>query len=226
MRHTRFAFYGLFALICWIGLSGNILSAQTTPVVAPNDSLANVKYDYKWEVYGGAAYSHFDAGPTLVQGANLGGFDIQGARFLTHRWAVAANARGYYGTSGVVANPYDIQGPFVSEHMFVGGPEYRSLSNEHASMTFHALVGGAYGNFESAIDGRNPDLLGLFHNQFTFASALGGSIDLNRSPRLAFRISPDAILTNYGSAGIKEQFAISVGLVYRLGKIGATRTHK
>jgi hypothetical protein len=51
-----------------------------------------------------------------------------------------------------------------------------------------------------------------------FGSALGGSIDLNRSPKLAFRISPDATLTDFGSAGIRAQFAISVGLVYRLGR--------
>jgi hypothetical protein len=228
MRDIRFVSRGLFALLCCIGigLSGNVIGAQTTPVVAPNDSLANVKYDYKWELYGGVAYSHFDAGPTLVQGANLGGFDIQAARFLTHRWALAGNARGYYGTSGAIPNPFDIHGPFVSEHVFIGGPEFRGPSNEHGSFTVHALVGGAYGSFESALGGRNPDLLGFFHDQFTFASALGGSIDLNRSPRLAFRISPDAVLTDYGGAGLKEQFAISVGLVYRLGKIGATKNHK
>lgn len=193
------------------------------PQVAPNNTLANVRYDWRWELYGGFAYSHFNAGPDLVQGSNLGGFDIQAARFFTPRWAIAANGRGYYGTSGVQPNQYGIKGPFVSEHMFLAGPEFRGPSNQHISMLFHALFGGAYGSFQSALQDQNgnpvpPANLGLFSNQFTFGSAIGGSIDLNRSPRLVFRISPDATLTDFGSAGIHEQFAISVGIVYRLGQ--------
>lgn len=203
------------------------LAQYQQPVIAPSDTLANIRYDYKWELYGGVAYSHFNAGPDLVQGANLGGFDIQAARFFRKRWALAANARGYYGTSGVDPNPYGIKGPFVSEHMFLAGPEYRGPSNEHVSMTFHALFGGAYGSFESALQDQSgatvpPSALGLFSNQFAFGSAIGGSIDLNRSPRWVFRISPDATLTDFGSAGIHEQFALSVGVVYRLHR-GLTR---
>jgi hypothetical protein len=193
------------------------------PQVAPNNTLANVRYDWRWELYGGIAYSHFNAGANLVQGSNLGGFDIQAARFFTPRWAVAANGRGYYGTSGVAPNIYGIRGPFVSEHMFLAGPEYRGPSNQHVSMVFHALFGGAYGSFQSALQDQQgnpvpPANLGLFSNQLTFGSAIGGSIDLNRSPRLVFRISPDATLTDFGGAGLHEQFALSVGIVYRLGE--------
>ena len=63
--------------------------------------------------------------------------------------------------------------------------------------------------------------MGFFNDQTAFGAAIGGSIDLNRSPRLVFRISPDATLTDFstrGQGGIVQQFAISVGVVYRLGK--------
>ncbi len=196
------------------------------PVVAANGTLAGVDYDYRYEVSGGLAYTHFDAGPNLLQGANLGGIDLQGARFFTRKWAADASVRTYFGTSGVTPNPYGIRGPAVSEYMVLAGPEYRALSNEHASMTLYALFGGAYGLFSTAL-GRDqngniigPEQVGMFNDQISFGSAIGGSIDLNRSPRLAFRISPDANLTDFSTAGhggIKEQFAISVGLVYRLG---------
>ncbi len=223
-RSTRFSFLA-FVLVsafifCMSGRAQTQAQAQsTTPQpIAPNNALAGVRYDYRWEIYGGFAYSHFNAGPNLLQGANLGGFDVQAARFFNQRWAAAANVRGYYGTSGVVPNPYNIKGPFVSEHMFLVGPEYRGPSNEHASVTLHALVGGAYGNFEHDINNVPPAALGLFSNQLTFGGAFGGSVDLNRSPRLVFRISPDATLTSFGSGGVQEQFAISVGIVYRMGK--------
>ncbi len=188
------------------------------PVVAANDTLANVDYNYRYEVYGGLAYTHFNAGPNLLQGANLGGFSVDGARFLTRRWAAAGSVRGYYGTSGVVPNDANIRGPAVSQYMFMGGPEYRALSNKHASLTLHALFGGSYGRFDSDVAPLTTEQLGLFSNQVAFGGAFGGAIDLNRSPRLAFRIQPEGTLTNYGGAGLHEQVAISVGLVYRLGR--------
>ncbi len=228
MRSTRFSCLAIVAIAAFIFCACCPAQSQTTPPQprsttaplsnTPTSALAGVRYDYRWELYGGFAYSHFNAGPNLLQGANLGGFDIQAARFFTPRWAAAANVRGYYGTSGVVPNPYGIKGPFVSEHLFLVGPEYRGPSNEHASVTLHALVGGAYGNFEHGIGDVPPAALGLFSNQLAFGSAFGGSIDLNRSPRLVFRISPDATLTDFGSAGLKDQFTISVGLLYRLDK--------
>lgn len=220
VRKSFFVFAAALALLSCFSLPAR--AQYTQPVVAPNNALANVRYDYRWEFYGGFAYSHFNAGPSLVQGSNLGGFDIQAARFFTPRWAVAGNARGYYGTSGTAPNQYDIRGPFVSEQMYMAGPEYRGPSNQHISMLFHALFGVAHGNFDSDLYDQNnnpvaPSAVGFFNNQTTFGSAIGGSLDLNRSPRLVFRISPDATLTDFGSAGIHEQFAISVGLVYRMG---------
>jgi hypothetical protein len=209
-------------------VEGQVVSPPPNPQLSAPAPLAGVRYDYPWEVYGGFAYSHFDAGPKLLQGANLGGFDARIVREFGTRWGVGANVRGYYGTSGVSPNcgsctgsgpnAGPITGPFVSEHMFLAGPEYRLKANEHAAMMLHAFVGGAYGNFESGLNGVNPATLGLFSNQVTVAGAFGGSIDLNRSPRLVFRIAPDATMTDFGHNGFAEQFAISVGIVYRMGK--------
>ena len=197
------------------------------PVVAANSTLSGVTYNNRYEVYGGFAYSHFDAGPSLLQGSNLGGFDIQGARFFTHKWAADANVRAYFGTSGAAPNTFQVRGPSVSEYMLLAGPQYRLASNQHASISLHALFGGSYGLFGKDL-GRDqngnkiePSQIGFYDDQISFGSAIGGSIDLNRSPRLAFRISPDALLTDYSSGSksdFKEQFGISVGLVYRLGR--------
>ena len=80
---------------------GQVVSPPPNPQLPPPAPLAGVRYDYPWEIYGGFAYSHFDAGPHLLQGANLGGFDARVVRELGTRWGVGANVRGYYGTSGV-----------------------------------------------------------------------------------------------------------------------------
>lgn len=215
---------GLFSVSA---AKAQIVSPPPNPQLPPPAPLAGVRYDYPWEIYGGFAYSHFDAGPHVLQGANLGGFDARVMRELGTRWGVGLNVRGYYGTSGAQPNcgscsgsgpnAGPIEGPFVSEHMFVGGPEYRLASNEHVSMMLHAFAGGAYGDFEHGLNGVSPQAVGFFSNQFTTAMVMGGSIDLNRSPRLVFRIAPDATLTDFGGNGFEEQFAISVGVVYRMG---------
>ncbi len=195
--------------------------AQTIPEAPTlqNETLKPLDYRNKYDIYGGFASSHFNAGPALIPGANLGGFDIQGTMWLKMRFGATANVRGYYGTTGVIPNSYGIHGPFVMEHLFMAGPSIRGPRNEHAALTFHALVGGSYGVFDSAVDnGATPASLGLFNNGVTLATAVGGSLDLNRSPRWSLRISPDYLLTRFGGVS-QNEFAISVGVLYRFRKM-------
>ena len=203
--------------------------------VNQNETLSAVRYDNKYEIYGGAGFSHFKSGPALAEGANLGGFDAQATWWLTKRLGATGNLRGYYGTQGVDPNPYGVGGPFVFEHMFLGGATYRLLAGEHAALNAHGMVGGAYGVFSSGLgnDPNNPSYavqprdVGMYNNGLALATTIGGSLDLNRSPRLALRISPDWILTRYGGYGTpsgipspsitrsQNEFGISVGILYR-----------
>lgn len=229
MRNLISAFRTSLALLCAsAALSATTAQAQQHPAPAPtislqNDALAGVKYDNRWEVYGGFAYAHFKAGPNLVQGANLGGFDAQATRWFTPRWGATGNVRGYYGTSGVVPNIYNIEGPFVSEHLFVAGPQLRGPHNAHGAFNLHLLAGGARGSFQRGLNDNGvslpPGQFGFFNDSTVFASVAGGTIDLNRSPRLALRISPDYLLTRFGGQ-TQSNFAISVGLLYRFTKSG------
>jgi hypothetical protein len=195
----------------------------TPPSVTVTNPLDKVHYQYKWELYGGIGYAHIYGGPNLIEGAGLGGPDIQIARFFSKKWGVDANYRGYFGTSPTEPNVYNIRGPFVSEQFAVFGPEYRAFSNKHVSMTFHALGGTAYGDFQRAtapLTAQQVETqLGLYHNQWTPAGVLGVGLDLNRDEHLAFRIEPDATLTHFSnpgvSSGIQTEFALSVGVIYR-----------
>ena len=220
--------WGTMAVLISCGLLlGGVAGAQSgppSPTVheAPqlqNETLAGVKYNNKYEIYGGPAYSHFNGGPSLINGTNLGGFDVQGTRWFTSRLGATVNLRGYYGTQSVVPNDLRINGPFIYEHQALGGVSIRGPKNQHAALNFHALVGGSYGVFNSALDhGQTPQQFGMFANGFALATALGGSIDLNRSPKLALRLSPDYLLTNFGG-GTQHEFAMSVGILYRFSKV-------
>jgi hypothetical protein len=213
--------------------------------VNQNETLSDVRYDNKYEVYGGLGFSHFKSGPQLAAGANLGGFDVQGTWWLWRRLGATANIRGYYGTQGVNPNPYGLSGPFVFEHMFLGGATYRLIAREHAALSLHGMVGGADGVFSHALgqDPNNPGRtvlprdVGMYNDGLGLASTIGGSLDLNRSPRLALRISPDWIMTRYGGYGTpyyapsafvthsQNEFGISVGILYRFKMGKGPRYH-
>lgn len=191
---------------------------QETPTLE-NETLQPLHYNNLYEISGGPAFSHFNPGPALVAGSDLGGFDIQATRWMSKRLGVTANARGYYGTNGVIPNDTNTHGPFIYEHQLLGGVTYRGPRSEHAALNFHGFVGGAYGVFNSALNpGQTPVSLGLFSNGFALATAAGASVDLNRSPQLALRLSSDYLVTRFGNVAQME-FAFSAGILYRLSKV-------
>jgi hypothetical protein len=206
-------------------------SPSTGPEVAPNgtyvvvDPLAGVKYDERFDLSLGMAYGHIKAGPPpLQQGANLGGVDLSGTYWFSRHWGVEGTGRGYLGTSGAGVNDKGIQGPFVSEYVFAGGPEWLGPHNKHAAIEAHAMVGGAYGNFEQDLRGNSPSVVEFFNDQLALAAIIGGHVDLNRSARWVFRVTPDAKYTrysiDYGNKGTYPywNFAVSVGVEYKFKK--------
>ena len=201
------------------------------PAYIAIDPLAGVRYDNRYDISLGAAYGHIHAGPILTQGANLGGLDLSGSYWLTKHWGLEGTGRGYLGTSGAAPNPAstsNIEGPFVAQYMFAGGAEWLGPHNKHAALIAHALVGGAYGDFEKDLRGNPPSVVGFYNNQVAPAAIFGGHVDLNRSPQWVFRITPDALYTRYStdySTNISPSgghnnwnFGISVGMQYKFKK--------
>lgn len=199
-------------------------TARPAPAYIVIDPLANVRYDNRYDLSIGMAYDHMKAGPNLLQGSNTGGLNISGSYWFSKRWAAEGSFRPYVGTSGAAPNPYSIQGPYVAQYFFVGGPEWLGPHNKHGALIAHVLGGGVYGQFEKDLRQHSPAVVGFYNNQIAPAVIMGGHIDLNRSPRWVFRITPDAVLTDYAiNYGAKTKqidinFAISVGVEYRFKK--------
>jgi hypothetical protein len=232
MRHPvriSFSFVAVAALALCAGIRTQAQSAaaQTTGngTYIAVDPLANVRYDNRFDVSLGMAYDHMKAGPTLLQGSNLGGLDLTGSYWLSKHWAVEGTGRAYVGTSGAAPNvPYNIKGPFVSQYFFTAGPEWLGPHNKHGALIAHVLVGGVYGKFEQDLLGQSPSVVDFYNDQVAPAAIMGGHFDLNRSARWVFRVTPDAVLTHYGiNYGNKMtqtdiNFAISVGVEYKFKK--------
>src|ERR1700740_2092630 len=135
------------------------LQTPSAPQYVVLDPLANVRYDNRYDLYVGMAYRHMKAGPTLLQGANIGGLDIDGSYWLSKRWGAEGTFRYYLGTTGAgYSNGGNtqlplIKGPFISETFFGAGPEWLGPHNKHGALIAHAMFGGVYGNFEQDLRG-------------------------------------------------------------------------
>ena len=208
--------------------SGSEQSNVPHPLTAENggylaiDPLAGVRYDNRWDVSVLMASGHVHAGPNLREGADLGGLDVSASYWLPKHWGIEGSARGYVGTTGVAPNNLNLDGLFIAESFGLVGPEYLGPHNKHAAIIVHALVGGAWSDFNTDLRGATPGPggpAGMYNNQITLGGAVGGHIDLNRSPRWVFRVSPEALLTTYNgtSAYPRTQwnFGISVGMEYK-----------
>jgi len=207
--------------------------AQTTstPYISVNP-LANVRYDNRFDASLAMAYDHMKAGPNILQGANLGGLDLSGSMWLTKHWGVESSIRAYVGTSGPAVNDANndggpIRGPFVAQYFATAGPEFLGPHNKHGALVAHVLLGGVYGDFERDLLSPstacpNPAECAAFYNdQIAPAVIMGGHFDLNRSEHWVFRVTPDAVMTHFGTnygAKISQydiNAAVSVGMEYK-----------
>jgi hypothetical protein len=177
-----------------------------------------VTYDNRYELYGGINLMNFQAGQNLPKRMNLGGVEILGTYWLTSKIGLGGEFRGEAGTTPIFPQALAFNHtsrPLVVLYSGLFGAQYRGPKNQRAALNFHAYGGVAHGTFnESNLN--NFSTAGLYTDRNAPLVALGGSVDLNRSKNLAFRLSPDIMLEKFGTE-TREFFAISGGVVYRFG---------
>lgn len=179
------------------------------------------QYNNRWEIYGGAQYSHFNPSPgPNVAANNLLGWNGTATVYLHPLWGIEMGARGLYGTMTIPANSYNVPAnPKMSEDLFLFGPTFRFFRGQNYAAGMHALVGAAYGSFDKDFpSGVQPNLVGIYNNKLALGEAIGAWGDYNLSTRLAVRVIADYQPTHYGFT-TQSEFAGSVGIVYKFGTL-------
>lgn len=179
------------------------------------------QYNNRWEVYGGAQYSHFNPSPVRnVQATNLLGWTGGGTLYFRPAWGLEANVRGLYGSMTVQPNQYNIPAnPKMSEYLFLVGPTFRFIRLPKYAGGMHFLIGAANGTFDKDFPkGVQPNLVGIYNDKLAFGAAIGWVSDFNVTDRLAVRAVADYQPTHYGYVS-QSEFAGSVGVVYKFGKL-------
>lgn len=177
------------------------------------------QYAERWDFYGGAQYSHFNPSPERgVEAINLLGWNGDATLWASPLFGIEGTARGLYGNLVVPANTEGIPpSPPMTEHLFLFGPNFRILRHRSYTFGMHALVGAAYGVFDSGFPaGTKPQDVGIYNDKLGLGFAIGASTDYNLTRTLSVRFVPDWQPTHYGFTWQKE-FAGSVGIVYKFG---------
>ena len=206
----------LCAAICF---PSALLHAQIT-ATAPASTEAD--HSQRFDIMGGAAYSHFNPGYAhQVQAINLLGWDGSVTTWVSNLVGIEATARGLYGTINLPANAVaslGVKTSDMSEHLFLFGPSVRLYQRQHVTAGAHLLIGGSYGSFDKGFagTGAQPFTYGIYNNTLAFASAVGAWAGYDLTPAFSVRFVGDYQPTRYGGT-TQNEFAGSVGIVYRAG---------
>jgi hypothetical protein len=175
-------------------------------------------YDNLWEISGGLAYMNPKNGQAIVQRADIGGGRVAATQWIYPRLGATADVRFYEGLGDALPNAYSVNSPLMTESFVTAGPEWRWIRSQAIGISFHGLVGGAYGTFNGHVpSGVSSTILGLYPNSTTLAIIGGANVDFIRSPGFAIRITPDLVATRFGGQ-FQENFSVTAGFVWHFGK--------
>lgn len=173
-------------------------------------------YTHKYEAYFGGNYLRFRPGDSL-QHINESGWHAGITDYAFGKIGITADGRGYYGTTYTGPNPYGVYKPSISEYTFMGGPTVRFFEGVHWAWTGRVLAGVGHGNFGTGTGGLPPELIGLYSDGNAFSLDVSASVDFNLSPTLAVRLTPDYLMTRFGSS-TQNNRGFTAGVVWRWGR--------
>jgi len=175
-------------------------------------------YSHQYEFYFGGGYLRFRPGNTL-QHLNETAWNVGITDYVRGDLGVTADFRGYYGNAytGPHATINAAYNPPISQYTFMAGPQYRFYKGQHWAWSANVLAGAGHGNFSTGIGPFQPGDVGLYNNATVFNVSVGASVDYNLGPGLAIRLTPNYLLTDYGST-LQHNKGFNIGVVYRFGR--------
>ncbi|MBB6142291.1 hypothetical protein HNQ77_000229 [Silvibacterium bohemicum] len=173
-------------------------------------------YSHKYETYFGGGYLRFRPGSSL-QKINESNWNIGVTDYVRGKLGVTADFRGYYGTTYTNVNEFQVFAPSISQYSFMAGPQARFYESQHWAWSGNVLVGVGHGNFGTGTGGLPPTLIGLYPDGNSVNLSVGASLDYNLGPGLAIRLTPNYLMTDYGSE-LQHNLGFNAGIVYRFGR--------
>jgi hypothetical protein len=173
-------------------------------------------YSHKFETYFGGGYLRFRPGSSL-QKINESDWNAGVTDYFAGKLGLTADFRGYYGTTYTNVNAFQVFAPSISQYTFMAGPTLRLFEGQHWAWSGNVLAGVGHGNFGTGTGGLPPELIGLYSDGNSVNVSVGASLDYNLGPALAIRLTPNYLMTDYGSE-LQHNLGFNAGIVYRFGR--------
>jgi len=177
-------------------------------------------YTHRWEVGGGGGWLRFRSGQSTQKNSEIT-FWMDTTYYFNQKLGLTGEIRGAYGNAKVPNyNQYAtlVGSPQISEYPFMAGPTYRLRTQQRYAVSVFALGGTAIGKFDGDSKGISAANLGFWPSTNARpAFSLGGNLDINIYPNLAFRIAPSYLGTTFGGS-LQNNVGFNMGLVYRFGR--------
>jgi hypothetical protein len=176
-------------------------------------------YTHRWEVGGGGGWLRFRSGEYTQKNSEIA-FWMDANYYLNQKLGLTAEIRGAYGNAKVPNNNLanTVINPQISEYPFLAGPTYRLYRQQRYAVSVFALGGTAIGKFDGDSKGFTATQLGFWPSTNAApAISVGGNLDINIYPNLAFRIAPSYLGTGYGGSW-QNNAGFEMGLVVRFGR--------
>jgi hypothetical protein len=177
-------------------------------------------YSHKYELDFGGGYLRFRPG-NVLQHNTESSWNVDLTDYVRGDLGVTAESRGYYGTAFTgthvasgLNQAYEVS---ISQYSFMAGPRYRFYKGLHWGWTGQVEAGVGHGNFNTGYPGLTGPYVGLYPNATVLNVTAGASLDYNLGPGLAFRVTPNYLITNYGST-FQYNAGWNLGMVYRFGR--------
>ena len=172
-------------------------------------------YSQRWEVGGGGGWLRFRSGPSLQKNSEIS-FWANTTYYLNPKLGITGELRGSYGNAKIGNNPFLPYNPQISEYPFLAGPTYRVVRHLKYDVSVFALGGAAIGKFDGDTKKIPATTLGMWPSNTRPAFSLGGNVDWNIYPNLAFRVAPSYLGTTYGGT-LQNNVGFNMGIIYRFG---------
>jgi len=177
-------------------------------------------YGHRWEAAGGGGYMRFRSGEFTQKNSEIT-FWANTTYYFNEKLGLTGEVRGAYGHAKIENNNQFaslVGKPQISEYPFLVGPTYRLRLKEKTAVSAFVLGGTAIGKFDGDSKGRTTEQLGFWPSTNARpAFSVGGNMDLNLYPNIAFRITPSYTATTFGGT-VQNNAGFEMGLVYRFGR--------
>jgi hypothetical protein len=173
-------------------------------------------YSHQFETYFGGGFLRFRPGSSLQRNSESA-WNVGITDYMAGKLGVTADFRGYYGTTYTNINQFQIFAPSISQYTFMAGPQARFFEGLHWAWSGFVLAGVGHGNFGTGTGGLPPTLIGLYPDGNSLNVTAGASVDFNLGPGLALRLTPNYLLSRYGS-DTQNNLGFNAGVVYRFGR--------